>query len=311
MDTSSNNSSVHRVFSIHPGTGLVSIPLLDPKTKKIDKELKTYSTLKEASKPETVVSNLKAGKKDMYHQFPPEITKQQIKYLLRPDKLLPYLSVIVRFSDRWATERSPWSMKFWLEMYQLNNFYHYLTAKMLSIERSDRRIGNSYQELIGLVEGSEISTKNFVREVLDDYFFRNLSFKALKTRLDAFHDLNFYASFKFTEIMALTPERIDNLYSNIRSRTRFFRKFTSFFNVALVLLTHYSRDNSKIEPIVKKSLTTLRERSKALSGELRSVVLSEKRDRKLLVKKQFVQICCIFNLLSKFITELIELSKLQ
>jgi len=59
LDTSSNNSSVHRVFSIHPGTGLVSIPLLDPKTKKIRAELKKFSQLKEECKPETIVSNLK------------------------------------------------------------------------------------------------------------------------------------------------------------------------------------------------------------------------------------------------------------
>lgn len=219
LDTSSNNSSVYRVFSIHPGTGLVSIPLLDPKTKKIRANLKNFSNLRKECKPETIVNNLRAGKKVLYHQFPPEITKQQIKYLLRPDKLLPYLSVIVRFSDRWATERSPWSMKFWLEMYQLNNFYSYLAAKMLSIERSDKKIGSSYQELIGLVEGSEISTKYFVREVLDDYFFRNLSFKALKARLDAFQDLNFFTSFKFTEITVLTEERIDTLYDDIRSRS--------------------------------------------------------------------------------------------
>jgi len=311
LDTSSNNSSVYRAFSIHPGTGLVSIPLLDPKTKSIRTELKDFSQLKEECKPETIISNLRAGKKDIYHQFPPEITKQQIKYLLRPDKLLPYLSVIVRFSDRWATERSPWSMKFWLEMYQLNNFYHYLTAKMLSIERSDKRIGNSYQEVIGLVESSAISTKKFVREVVDDYFFRNISFKALKARLDAFHDLNFYANFKFTEVTTLTDERIDALYSNIRERSIFFRKFASYFNVTMVLLTYYSQTNSKIGITVKKTLTTLWDGSKALSEELQFVVLSDKRDRTLTIKQQFVKICCIFNLLSKFIKELIELSRLQ
>ena len=171
--------------------------------------------LKHESKPETVIANLKAGKKNLYYQFPPEITKEQIKYLLRPDKLLPMLSVIVRFSDRWATERSPLSIKFWLEMYQLNNFYDYLLAMMISIERSDKKIGSLYQGVFGLVEGSGISTKNLVRDALDDYFFRNLSFKALKARLDAFHDLNFYSSFKFTEISALTLERIDHLYADL------------------------------------------------------------------------------------------------
>ena len=182
---------------------------------------------------------------------------------------------------------------------------------MLSIERSDSRIGKSYQEVIGLIEGSAISTKNFVREVVDDFFFRNLSFKALKARLDAFHDLNFYASFKFTDITVLTGERIDALYSNIKSRTRFFRKFASYFNVTMVLLTYYSLTNSTIEPIFKKNLATLWEGSKVLSEELRLVVLGDKKDRTLMIKKQFVQICCIFNLLSKFIKELIKLSKLQ
>jgi hypothetical protein len=311
LDTSSNNSSVYRVFSIHPTTGLVSIPLLDPNTKKIRTELKDFTQLKQECKPETVVNNLRAGSKDLYAQFPPEISKQQIKYLLRPDKLLPTLSVIVRFSDRWATERSPWSMKFWLEMYQLNNFYDYLLAKMISIERSDKQIGSSYQEVVGLVENSVLSTKSFVREALDDYFFRNLSFKALKAQLDAYHDLNFYASFKFTEIAVLTPERIDNLYSDLRSRKMFFRKFTSFFNVAIVFLTHCSRDNSKIDPSVTKSLVVLWKKANRLSEELKTLKLEDEKNRTVLVKKSFVQICCMYNLLSKFIKELIERAKLQ
>jgi len=117
LDTSSNNSSVFRIFSIHPGTGLVSIPLLNPKTKNIRTDLKDFNTLKTESKPETIIANLKAGKKNLYYQFPPEITKQQIKYMLRPDKLLPYLSIIIRFSDKFATERTVRSMKFWLELY--------------------------------------------------------------------------------------------------------------------------------------------------------------------------------------------------
>jgi len=192
-------------------------------------------------------------------------------------------------------------------MYQLNNFYSYLVANMLSIERSDKEIGIAYQELIKLVKNSDISTKHFVREVVDDYFFRNLSFKALKSRLDAFHDLNFYSSFKFTEITVLTAKRIDNLYSNIKLRTNFFRKFASFFNVTTVLLNHYSKDTFKIGPSVKKSLITLRNRIKILSQELRVIEISDKNDKSLLVKKQFVKICCVFNALSKFIKELIEL----
>jgi len=305
LDTSSNNSSVYRVFSIHPTTQLVSIPILDPKTKKIRSDLKSYAALKEASKPETIVENLRAGKKDIYYQFPPKINKAQIKYLLRPDKLLPTLSVIIRFSDRWATERSPWSMKFWLEMYQLNNFYGYLMAKMLSIERSDNKIGISYQEITELIDNSEVNTKRFVKEVVDDYFFRNISFKTLKARLDAFHDLDFYTNFKFTEITALTPERINHLFSNIRERNMFFHKFSSFFNISLVLLSYYAKRESRIEPRLRQSIEGLTKRARALNQEVSSIMLARANDKKLIVKKNFAQIVCLFNILSNFIKEVV------
>ena len=309
LDTSSNNSSVFRVFSIHPTTGLVSIPLLDPETKRIRTELKTYSNLKKASKPETVIENLKAGKKELYYQFPPEINRDQIKYLLRPDTLLPTLSVIVRFSDRWATERSPWSMKFWLEMYRLNNFYDYLIAKLLSLERSDRKIGTSYQEIVALIDKSKVKTKKFVREVIDDYFFRNLSFRALKARLDAFHDLDFYASFKFAELTVLSPERFERLFSNFRERNAFFRKFRSFFNATLVLLGQYSREGSIIAPKTRRSLENLSNRAWFLSEKVDLLKLANNKDIKLVVKKNFVQISCLFNLLSKFLQEAIGRAK--
>jgi len=309
LDTSSNNSSVFRVFSIHPTTMLVSIPLLDPETKKIRTELKTYSNLKEASNPETVIKNLKAGKKELYYQFPPEITRDQIKYLLRPDTLLPTLSIIVRFSDRWAPERSPWSTKFWLEMYQLNNFYDYLIAKMLSLERSDRKIGVSYQEIVELIDKSKVKTKKLAREAIDDYFFRSLSFRALKARLDAFRDLDFYAGFKFAELAALPPERFERLFSNFRERNLFFRKFTSFFNAALVLLGQYSRDESRITPNVRQSLELLSKRARLLNEKVNLLKLAKEKDKKLMVKKNFVQISCLFNLLSKFLQEAIGRAK--
>jgi len=176
---------------------------------------------------------------------------------------------------------------------------------MLSIEHSDKKIGNSYLELVGLVNSSNLSTKFFVREAVDDYFFRNLSYKALKARLDAFNDLNFYTSFKFAKISVLTEDRIDELYTEFRLRTNFFRKFKSFFNITTVLLNYYSKDNSKVEFAVKKSLIALWNRSKTLSEELRFLVPDNKSDGSLPVKKQFVQICCVYNLLTQFIKEMV------
>ena len=200
-------------------------------------------------------------------------------------------------------------MKFWLEMYQLNNFYDYLIAKMLSIERSDRKIGVSYQEIVELIDRSKIKTKKYAREVIDDYFFRNLSFKALKARLDAFHDVDFYASFKFTELAPLAPERIEHLFSNFRERNLFFRKFSSFFNATLVLLGQYSRDESIINPKARQSLENLSNRARFLNEKVGLLKLANKKDKKLVVKKNFVQISCLFNLLSQFLQEAIGRAK--
>ena len=224
---------------------------------------------------------------------------------------MPYLSVIVRFSDRFATERTVWSMKFWLDMYRLNNFYSYLEAKLLSIERSNKKIGKFYQDLIELVNNSNVSTKRFVKELIDDYFFRNLSYKALKTQLDGFHDLNFHAQFKFADKTFLTPEKIDELYEDFRLRTNFFRKFKSFFNATTVMLNYYSRRTSPIDSSETKSLISLRNRSELLSEELKAIVVEEKKNKSLLVQQQFVKICCMFNVISKFVTEVVEHPKFQ
>ena len=68
-------------------------------------------------------------------------------------------------------------------MYQLNNFYDYLMAKMFSIERADRSIGTSYQEIADLIDNSQVKTKKYVKEVVDDYFFRNIGFLIKLLRL--------------------------------------------------------------------------------------------------------------------------------
>ena len=304
LDTSSNNSSVFRIFSIHPTTGLVSIPILDPKTKIIQTKLRNYSSLKEASKPETIIKNFKAGKKDLYFQFPPVITREQIKYLLRPDTLLPTLSVIVRFSDRWVTERSPWSMKFWLEMYQLNNFYDYLVAKMLSLERSDRKIGASYQEIIELIDKSKVKTKRFARELIDEYFFRKSSFNSIKTRMDAWHDFEFYYLFKKNELSLISSEQLEFFLKHPIERRNFLKKVTSIFNILLVLLIKLSKKELQIKSNIDLAVKKLYIRLKLLLREVKLLQSHNKDDKKFLGDLKIIQIACMYNILIKFFKNL-------
>ena len=54
---------------------------------------------------------------------------------------------------------------------------------MFSIERADRSIGTSYQEIADLIDNSQVKTKKYVKEVVDDYFFRNIGFLIKLLRL--------------------------------------------------------------------------------------------------------------------------------
>ena len=91
----------------------------------------------------------------------------------------------------------------------------------------------------------------------------------------------------------------------------FFRKFVSFFNISLVLLSYYAKKESRIEPHVRKSLEVLVKTVRALNQEVSLIKLAKENDKKLIVKKNFVQIACLFNELSKFIKELVVSDKFQ
>lgn len=90
----------------------------------------------------------------------------------------------------------------------------------------------------------------------------------------------------------------------------FFRKFTSFFNINVVLLSYYAKKEHRIEPHVRESLEALCKRARALKQEVTSIKLAKENDKKLIVKKNFVQITCLFNVLSNFIKEVIGRDKL-
>jgi len=99
----------------------------------------------------------------------------------------------------WVTERSPWSMNYWLEIYKLNNFYDYITSLLLSINRNDKEIGKIYQKIVSIINRAPIRTKAYVMDILDDYFFQKSSFNSTKAKLDAYHDLEFFFRLKNSE----------------------------------------------------------------------------------------------------------------
>jgi len=85
----------------------------------------------------------------------------------------------------------------------------------------------------------------------------------------------------------------------------FFRKFTSFFNIAIVLLSYYARKESRVKTGVRISIEDLVKRTRALHQEVSSLKIVKKNEKKLIIKKNFTQIVCLFNILSNFIKEVV------
>ncbi|MFX1258176.1 MAG: hypothetical protein ACFFAN_09975 [Promethearchaeota archaeon] len=179
LDTSTLNGSVHRVFSFHFSSGLVSIPITDPNTGEIAERFEDYDILLEESKSEVILENIDNGNKKQYFQFLTLITKPQIRNLLYPGKgLLPIVALIVRFSDRWVTERNYLSYKFWEQFYSITTFYEYLLNWLITIDPDDLPINDTYQDVLDLIEICSTSFKKIIKELVWKYFFGSLSFSA-------------------------------------------------------------------------------------------------------------------------------------
>ncbi len=299
VDSSPNNGSVSRIFSIHPTSGLVSIPITNPKTKLIDEKFTDYDVLKGESSVSTIVRNFKEGKKVLYDQYPPMLNREHIESLLEPTKLLPVISTIVRFSDRWVMHRSSWSYRFWFEFYQLNNFYDYLSKIHLNGENR----GQTYQKIRKIIDDSTLKMKELVQKTVDSFFFQRRSFNSLKHKLDAYRDLEFFYRFKFEEIREIHPDRITLYFEEEQERRNFLRKFKTFFNITLVLINDIVENAENIAPKQKQALFRMYVRLFLLDRIFKSFESERNEDYKLHTENKFIQIICVFNIFVKFVRE--------
>ena len=94
LDCSSMSRGVVRLFSPHPTSKLVSIPLSDDK---FSEKYLDYDTVREDAKLENVVERFKTGDISLFQSKLNKVNRSHIKSLLRPDKLLPAFAVLLRF----------------------------------------------------------------------------------------------------------------------------------------------------------------------------------------------------------------------
>ena len=302
MDTSSNNASVFRVFSFHPSTKRISIPITDANSKKIKEEYRNYDVVLQACDASHIIEQFKQNKGDHYAQKPPSLTNQHFKYLLRPDTMLPLLATIVRFGDRWICDRSAKSFRFWFDYYELNTFYEYIKALILLISEEKGNKGSIYVLISELIEKCNIHVKKYTKQVIDEYFFEGSSYKSLKDKLDAYKNIEFYYRFQWNDLKPLNAMKIQEILRNEKTGKQFLYKFQSLHSIVQVILGQYATDKSSANPHIAKVIYTLYAR-------LYSLVKTTKKSQLKFSKshERILQLFLLYNVYTRFLIELFKI----
>lgn len=241
LDTSTLNGSVHRVFSFHFASRRICIPITNPKTKDIYTKYENYETVLEETKSSFVLENLRKGNKEQYFQKPTIISMAQIRRILSPDAgLLPVIAMIVRFSERFVTERSFLSYKFWIEFFALTTCYDYISNKLLRINIQECDTAETFGEISKIVDNCSIELKLLVKEAIKNFLQGKVSYLVLKTKLDALKDFEFFFRLKSDAIKPISFEEFKDLIenTNMRNSSQLIRSFSKLFLMVQVWICY-------------------------------------------------------------------------
>ena len=216
LDTSSTNKGVFRIFSAHPSSKLISIPLINPDTLKIYDKYRDFEAVREQSKIETVLERVIEGDIEDFLLLPTKITRLQLTRILRPDRLLGTFFVLLRFGPRFVLNRSPMSFTFWHNYFTTKAFYEY-AYHMIFLH--DCRIS---EDTVGLKEllhtlSKKIGIKNqnrFMSIIKEHLFHKKTSLPVLEERLQSLYQIEFYFSLKSPVFLKQNVEDLSLLFSD-------------------------------------------------------------------------------------------------
>lgn len=309
LDTSSLNGSVHRVFSFHFSSGLISIPITDPETGDIAERYEDFEVVKEEADSDFILENIKKGNTKQYFQFPKLITKGQLEYLLRPNTgLLPIISIINRFSDRWVTSRTANSYNFWIRMFTITNFYDYLINRVNILKPEEIEEDKIAKELIELINGSKILYKKQVLNSVNEYLSKSISFSSFKNRIEAFRNWEFLYKLKPIEIMRL-EEFKEILEDNNRKRynftSKFMRIYNVFFNWIFYFLNHEGEIHKRGAKAIDNLLSELNQINIKTSDKIKSLTNSNKSFNNK-NSRDLISLICFHNICIRFLYEFFQ-----
>jgi len=234
LDTSSMNKGVFRLYSAHPMTRLVSIPIYNPQTNEFRKDYLNYKILREKASIVSVVEQFKKNDVNLFLLKPHKITRQQIRDLLKPDALFPSFAIILRFNSIHAV-RTPYSFRFWRRFYELKIFYAFLRSIAFNFKKTERS-KEVLDYIASLSRKLNIKNPKYLLILINQFFQNSINFEYYSQKLEMLYYIQFFGELKSDIFMKDNYEDLTLLFSDQFDFTYFLRQTESPFSIIIYTL---------------------------------------------------------------------------
>ncbi len=235
LDCSSMSRGVFRLFSPHPSSKLVSIPL---SAEKICERYFDYSNIREDAKLENVIERFENDEVELFLHTPNKINRKHIQELLRPDRLLPALAILLRFGTIYSIKRTPKSFSFWYRFFELRSYYGYIESLVFSYGRKD--FNNFLANIENMTNQLKIENKNQVIALIKLHLIdKKISFPLFKHRLITLYYIEFFCTLKSNIFLRDSETQLLELFENEREFNNFLNQTQQIFNMAVDTISNH------------------------------------------------------------------------
>ena len=229
LDCSSMSRGVFRLFSPHPSSKLVSIPL---SAEKLCERYLDYNNVREEAKLERVIAKFETDEVALFLHTPNKINRNQIQKLLRPDRLLPALAILLRFGTIYSIMRSPKSFSFWYRFFELRSYYGYIESVIFNYDRKD--FNNFIANIENMTNRLKIENKDQVIALIKLYLMdKKISFPLFKHRLLTLYYIEFFFTLKSNIFLREYETQLLELFENEMEFGNFLNQAQQIFNIAV------------------------------------------------------------------------------
>ena len=232
LDCSSQGRGVYRLFSPHPKSKLVSIPIYDLKKRTFCEKYLEYDNIKKDAKIEKVIEKFDNNETHLFEQKPNKITREHLKTLLRPDKLFPAFALLLRFGTIYSIKRTPQSFKFWYRFYELKCFYNYIETLVFNYK--DENLNMMFSYIGNMASRLKIKNKNRIMSLLRLHLqYKKISFALFKHKLNSLYYVEFFFSLKSIVFLNDNEECLIQLFKNEFEFNNFLNQAEQIFDIAI------------------------------------------------------------------------------